>query len=187
LSPVAVKFVHRRQQVTSEVRAFFGCEIAFGADQDQILFPGASASIPITQADPYLNAILVKYCDEALAARQAKPGPWRVRVENALVPLLPHGKAHLAEVCAALGASPRTITRRLASEGQTFSGILDNLRQNLATRYLQERDLPISQIAWLLGYKDNSAFNHSFKRWTQSSPSQVRSSGLNADGANARC
>ncbi|TMJ04550.1 MAG: AraC family transcriptional regulator [Alphaproteobacteria bacterium] len=179
LVPSAVKFVHHRQHVTAEVRALFGCEISFGAAVDQIIFPAASASIPITQADPYLNAILVEYCEEALGERQVKAGPWRLRVENALVPLLPHGKAHLAEVCAELGTSPRTVTRRLASEGQTFSGVLDNLRRALANRYLQERDLPISQIAWLLGYKDNSAFNHSFKRWTQSSPSQVRSSGAN--------
>ena len=182
LSPSEVRFVHRRTHVSSDVCAFFGCDVSFGADVDQILFPATSAAIPVTQADPYLNAILVKYCDEALAARQTKAGPWRVRVENALVPLLPHGKANLAEVSAVLGASPRTITRRLSSEGQTFSGILDGLRHDLASRYLQERDLPISEIAWLLGYKGNSAFNHSFKRWTRSSPSRVRSSGANASG-----
>ena len=101
--------MHRRQHVPSEVRAFFGCELSFGAVEDQVVLPLKAASIPVTHADPYLNSMLVKYCDEALAARQTKAGPWRVRVENALVPLLPHGRAHLAEVSAVLGASPRTV------------------------------------------------------------------------------
>lgn len=176
LSPAAVRFVHRRQRVTSEMPAFFGCELSFGAVEDQVVFPLNAASIPVTHADPYLNSILVKYCDEALAARQTKAGPWRVRVENALVPLLPHGRAHLAEVSAVLGASPRTVTRRLASEGHTFSGILEDLRRDLADRYLHEEELPISEIAWLLGYQDSSVFSHTFKRWTRSSPSQARAS-----------
>ncbi len=180
LSPTIIKFVHHRPRVTSEVNAFFGCEISFGAAVDQIVYSRAVSSMPVTHADPYLNALLVKYCEEALAARRAEAGPWRVRVENAIVPLLPHGKANLTEVCAALGASRRTVIRRLASEQQTFSGILDNLRRDLANRYLRERDLPISEIAWLLGYQNGSAFNHTFKRWTQSSPSQVRASGLSA-------
>jgi AraC-like DNA-binding protein len=53
--------------------------------------------------------------------------------------------------------------------------VLDNLRFDLAKRYLQERDLPISEIAWLLGYRETSAFNHAFKRWTGKSPTQVHS------------
>jgi AraC-like DNA-binding protein len=47
---------------------------------------------------------------------------------------------------------------------------LNSLRIDLAKRYLQEKNLPISEIAWLLGYRETSAFNHAFKRWTGSTP-----------------
>jgi AraC-like DNA-binding protein len=57
----------------------------------------------------------------------------------------------------------------------TFSRVLDELRFDLARRYLQERDMPISEVAWLLGYRESSAFNHAFKRWTGKSPKQAHS------------
>jgi AraC-like DNA-binding protein len=57
----------------------------------------------------------------------------------------------------------------------TFSRVLDELRFDLAKRYLREQDLPISEVAWLLGYRETSAFNHAFKRWTGKSPKQAHS------------
>jgi AraC-like DNA-binding protein len=118
---------------------------------------------------------LVQYCDEALASRIAKSSAWRLSVENAIAPLLPHGRARIAEISQRLGISPRTLERRLATEGLTFSRVLDELRLDLAKRYLRERGLPISEIAWLLGYREASAFNHAFKRWTGTTPKQADS------------
>jgi AraC-like DNA-binding protein len=68
-----------------------------------------------------------------------------------------------------------TLARRLASEGVTFSGVLESLRSDLAERYLVDRDLSISEIAWLLGYGEVSAFTHAFKRWSGHTPREVRS------------
>jgi|SRR4051812_10731254 AraC-like DNA-binding protein len=70
--------------------------------------------------------------------------------------------------------SLRTLERRLWSEGLTFGGILSEWRFDLAKRYLREEDLPISKIAWLLGYHDVSAFTHAFKRWTGKTPKETR-------------
>jgi AraC-like DNA-binding protein len=68
----------------------------------------------------------------------------------------------------------RTLMRLLASEGCTFSGILDALRLDLAKSYLEERNLPISEVAWLLGFQEVSAFFHACKRWTGKTPKQIR-------------
>jgi AraC-like DNA-binding protein len=70
--------------------------------------------------------------------------------------------------------SPRTLGRRLAAEGFTFTSVLDRLRVDLAQRYLQEEDLTISKIAWLLGYQEASAFTHAYKRWTGRTPREAR-------------
>ncbi len=64
--------------------------------------------------------------------------------------------------------------RRLASEGLSFGEILAELRADLARRYLKDEELAISQIAWLLGYQEVSAFTHAFKRWTGKTPREVR-------------
>jgi AraC-like DNA-binding protein len=71
--------------------------------------------------------------------------------------------------------SHRTFERRLTSEG-TYLGILDELRRDLALRYVKEATLSISKIAWLLGYGEVSAFTHAFKRWTGKTPTGMRDS-----------
>jgi len=175
LWPSRIKLVHRRAEVPLEFRTFFGCDIVFGGDIDEVAYPKAYGRLSVVDADPYLNSLLVKYCDEALSSRRLKSTAWRLSVENAIAPLLPHGQARIAEISQRLGVSPRTLERRLACEGMTFSRVLDELRFDLARRYLQERDMPISEVAWLLGYRESSAFNHAFKRWTGKTPKQAHS------------
>ena len=91
------------------------------------------------------------------------------------MPLLPHGLVSFEEIARRLGMSRRTLARRLSSEGLTFSDVLQDLKVHLAKRYLADRTLSISQIAWLLGYQEVSSFTHAFKRWTDKTPQQSRS------------
>jgi AraC-like DNA-binding protein len=174
LTPLRVRFVHHRKGDASELQNFFGCRVVFGADRDEISFSGAAARMPVASADPYLNELLTTYCEQALARRRTVRGGLRARVENEMVPLLPHGKARVEEVAGRLGMSQRTLARYLALQGLTFAGILDRLRSDLATRYLDDSDLSISQIAWLLGYRQVSAFTHACKRWTGKAPRGMR-------------
>jgi AraC-like DNA-binding protein len=71
----------------------------------------------------------------------------RTQVENAITPLLAHGRAQVSEVARALAPSQRTLARRLKADGLSFSRILDDLRADLARRYLADPALTVSQIA----------------------------------------
>jgi len=153
--------------------AFMGCDVTFGADVDEVVFFGSAHRLPVLGSDPYLNRLLVRYCEEARSHR-AGGDSFQVNVENAIAPLLPHGKARASEIASRLGMSLRTLERRLAEEGLTFSTVLDKMRVDLSRRYLQDEDLPISKIAWLLGYTEVSAFNHAYKRWTGRTPREGR-------------
>jgi AraC-like DNA-binding protein len=82
--------------------------------------------------------------------------------------------------------SHRTLARRLSVEGLTFSEIAEEMKQDLARHYLKDSDLPISQIAWLLGYREVSAFTHAYKRWTGMTPRQSRAQGRLAAAGSAR-
>jgi AraC-like DNA-binding protein len=175
LVPTRVKFAHRRVEDASELNEFLGRRAEFGADRDEIAFANATQHLPVVSADPYLNEMLTEYCEEALARRRRGRGMFRARVENEIVPLLPHGEARADEVASKLGVSQRTLARRLSAEGQTFAGVLDRLRSDLADRYLHDADLSVSEIAWLLGYREVSAFTHAFKRWTGKTPRAMRS------------
>ena len=170
LAPLRVEFMHHRTGLPAEIRKLFGADAAFACGADRIIYPSSITRAASVNADPYLNALLVKYCDEAVTSRRKQPATWQVKVENAVAPLLPHGQARIGKIASELGVSRRTLARRLASEGLSFRTLLDRLRFDLAKRYLRERDLPISEIAWLLGYRETSAFNHAFKRWTGRTP-----------------
>ena len=174
LNPNAVQFVHRRLGEFSELEKFFGCRIQFGADTDQVVFDKKVKQLRLVSADPYLNEMLLQYCEEALAYRRSREGLLRISVENAITPLLPHGKARLATVAETLGVSSRTLARKLAAEGLSFGEILNQLRSDLATHYLGDANLPISEIAWLVGYQGVSAFSHRYKRRTGMSPKNMR-------------
>jgi AraC-like DNA-binding protein len=169
-----VSFIHRRGGDTSEFNAFFGCDVTFGAAVDEVAFSNSIGQLPIVGADPYLNELLLKYCQEALAERPTTRSSFVSGVENVIVGQLPHGKARAGEIARKLGVSQRTLARRLSSEGLTFAGVMQRLKSDLAKRHLADGTLSISEIAWLLGYQDVSAFTHAFKRWTGKAPRAIR-------------
>jgi AraC-like DNA-binding protein len=155
-SPVAIKLIHRRTQLPSQLRSLFGCNVAFGSEVDDVIYAQPLKNAAVVNGDPYLNTLLVKYCEEALSDRRVRSHTWQLNVENAITPLLPHGQPAMAEIAQRLGLSRRTLARRLASEGRTFAQVLDTLRFDLAKRYLQEHELHISEVAWLLGYQETT-------------------------------
>ena len=174
LNPIGVHFVHRRASESPELEKYFGCQIEFDADTDKIIFDKRAKQLPLVSADPYLNEILLRACEQALAYRRPHASSLRIAIENTITPLLPHGKAQLPAVAQMLGLSNRTLARRLTAEGLSFSEILDQLRSDLAAHYLGDASLSISQIAWLVGYQGVSAFSHGCKRWTGMNPKRMR-------------
>jgi AraC-like DNA-binding protein len=174
LVPNRVTFCHRRIAGSPELNAFLGCDAVYKADADEVAFPGIVEQMPVISADPYLNELLTEHCEEAVAHRQPGRETLRLSVETAIVPLLPHGKARMDEIARRLGMSPRALGRRLASEKLTFAGILAELRVDLAERYLNDEQVSISEIAWLLGYQEVSAFTHAYVRWSGKTPREAR-------------
>lgn len=174
LAPIRVSFIHRRSDDISELNAFFGSKVKFGASVDEVAFPTSTRQMAVVGADSYLNEILVKYCEEALADRPTNINPFGLSVENAVALLLPHGKPRVGEIARKLGVSQRTLARRLSLEGLTFASVLQSVRSDLANRHLTDENLSISKIAWLLGYQNVSSFTHAVKRWTGRAPKEVR-------------
>jgi AraC-like DNA-binding protein len=175
LSPLRLKTRHLRNGMPAELRTFFGVDIEFGANADEIWFPRPIALLPVVGRDEYLNELLRRYAEEALARKPRERLTVRSRAEDILLKLLPHGKAMVPEVAKRLGMSSRTLSRKLAEEGTSFAEILDRLRPALAKRYLHDETLPVSEIAWLLGYSEVSSLTHAFKRWTGMTPRRFRS------------
>ena len=172
--PKRVSISHVRSRGIAKFAGSLGKDLEFGSVADEIDFPAGSAEWTLVGADARLNKILLKTCEESLSSRKSNAGKVHTAVENAISPLLPHGQAKASVVAKKLGMSQRTLTRRLAEEGVTFNEILQQLKAHLAIRYLAEDGMPISRIAWLLGFEEASSFSHACRRWTGKSPREFR-------------
>jgi AraC-like DNA-binding protein len=177
LVPQHFSISHHRSEAMPEMARFVGTKIEFGADTDEFALNLDARELPLIHSDPYLNDLLLKYCETALADRRSDTSELRTRVENAISPLLPHGRVLAEDVARSLGMSERTLARKLADEGLNFTEILQQLRRDLAVRYLDDRKLHVSKVAWLLGFNELSAFTHAFKRWTGKTPREMRTAG----------
>jgi AraC-like DNA-binding protein len=175
IHPTRVAFAHRRNSHLRDFERFYRCPVEFAAPSDQLSLSKETLALPLVTGDPYLLEALQPLCEEAAKERRTAPGSLRSSVENEVQKLLPHGKVARQTVAKALATSPRTLARRLADEGTTFDEVVDRLRLSLALRYIEERDLSLSQIAWLIGYEGSTSLNHAFRRWTGRSPSAIRS------------
>jgi AraC-like DNA-binding protein len=174
LVPQYFSIAHYRSGGISVMARFVGTKVEFGADKDEFHLTLDPRELPLIHSDTHLNDLLLKYCEAALADRRGDMNQLRTRVENAISSLLPHGKVLVEDVARSLGMSKRTLARRLSDEGLNFTETLQQLRRDLAVRYLDDRKLHVSKIAWLLGFHEVSAFTHAFKRWTGKTPRQMR-------------
>src|SRR5437899_1798379 len=177
LVPLRFSISHYRSEGTSEMARFVGTKVEFGGERDEFVLNVDARELPLIHADSYLNDLLLKYCEAVLADRRGDTSQLRTRVENAISSVLPHGRVLVEDVARSLGMSERTLARKLSDEGLNFTKILQQLRHDLAVRYIDDRKLHVSKVAWLLGFNEVSTFTHAFKRWTGKTPSQMRAAG----------
>lgn len=96
------------------------------------------------------------------------------QVRRCVTKALPDGSLKLPDIARDMGASPRTLQRRLAEHETNYREVVDEVRQRLAMIYLREGRASLKEVAFLLGYSEVSAFNHAFRRWTGAVPSAYR-------------
>ena len=174
LSPGEVRFHHSRNHEIAKFERFFGCPVRFGTRHNSLTFSRRQLALPLATADKRLHGLLTGYCEEILANREDTSPDLRHRVERIIAKLLCRGEAGTEAVAHELGMSVRTLARRLGELRESFGQILDELRHDLALRYLRDPNLSLSQIAFLLGYSELSALSHAFKRWTKTTPGEWR-------------
>jgi AraC-like DNA-binding protein len=174
LVPEHFSISHYRSGRVSEMARFVGTELEFGAERDEFALAADARELPLSHSDNHLNDLLLKYCEAALSDRRRDKSQFRTKVENAISSLLPHGRALVDDVARNMRLSKRTLARRLSEDGLNFTEVVQQLRHDLAIRYLADGQLHVSKIAWLLGFSEVSAFTHACKRWTGKTPSQLR-------------
>lgn len=177
VAPMSLTFAHVRDEQTAAFDDYFGCPVAFGAPANTVEFRLSDLALPLSTADNRLLKVLRSCCEDMLARSPVRAPSLVERIERLVADRLTNGEAMLATVAAELGLSPRTLSRRLAEQGTSFHAIVEEIRRELATRYLRQSRLSLTEVAFLLGYGEVSTFNHAFKRWTGSTPAAYRAAG----------
>ena len=163
-SPLARESVYRR---------FFGAAVYFAQPCAALHIHQDILSASLEAVNPLIRQLALDHIHHRASPHVPM---WSDRVRQAISGSLGANKGSKLEIAKILGMHPRTLQRRLDSEGQKFEEIRENVLSTTALRFLLETDIPLKQIADLLGYEGQAAFTRSCQRWFGESPSGVRKS-----------
>jgi AraC-like DNA-binding protein len=159
--PLQVCFTHRAPADLSTHRTFFGRIPRFNQDFNGLVCAAADLQ---TLRTPGSRGAARFARDHLEAALRRRDEGMRESCRELIIALLPGGRCTAQQVARHLRVDRRTLHRYLDAEGLTFSALLDQVRSELVLRHLQESDLPLGEVARLLGFSAPSGFSHWFRR-----------------------
>ncbi|MFI9560996.1 AraC family transcriptional regulator [Nonomuraea endophytica] len=159
-------------QPSATTTAYFGTPIRQAA-ADTITFSAEVAALPFLTEDESMWNFFAPELRHRLSELQAS-ATTADRVRATLHECLPAGVSSINAVAGQLMLSPRTLQRQLQAENTSYQAVLSDTREKLARRYLTDRSLTTSQVAYLLAYDDTNSFYRAFRRWTGLTPEAAR-------------
>ncbi len=166
-------FRFARPRDLAEYQRIFGTAPRFGEPVTKLVFPAEVLDLPIAMGNPELRVIAEAQAASALKALDSEPEILR-RTRRAIEQRLGSEHAALDDIAAMLNMSGRTLHRRLADGGCNFRELADAVRRARAEALLRDPAVALAEIAFLLGYREQSNFQHAFKRWTGRTPGEFR-------------
>jgi AraC-like DNA-binding protein len=173
--PVRVCFAHRPARDGKRHFAFFGTQVRFNAEFSGLICKAADLQRRLHGASPEMASFAQHYLDRALSRQPQSIG---TTVRQLIVALLPSGRCTSQRLAQHLRVDRRTVHRQLASEGETFSRLLQSVREELALQQVRESELPLSEVAAQLGFGSHSAFSYWFSTTFGRTAAQVRRGGM---------
>lgn len=169
--PCAVCFSHAAPHDDSRYQRLFGASVQFNSPLEGIVFRSSDLDLTLPGADPVMVGYVHQYLN---SIREESKTALLEKVRQVIWISLPTGRCSAEQVAADLGRCRRTLHRQLLCEGESFSALLDQVRAEVAVRYLDDSEYALSDIASLLGFSEPSAFTRWFKRCFGSNPSVWR-------------
>lgn len=155
--PKLVGFRHPKPNSTNAHRRMFGSHIAFGQEFNDIVCNARDLEAPNLGADP----VMAHYSQQLLEREMGITARMSDRVRRLIVLLLPRGHCRVEVIAQHLGVDRRTIANHLASEGTTYKSLVNSMRTDLLSSYMQHGTQNLSEVALRLGFSELSAFS----RW----------------------
>jgi AraC-like DNA-binding protein len=176
LHPVEVTLRRALPQDPSPWLDFYGCEVRFGASEDSFLLDGRTAAMPLPSGNQELAATFDDILTAQLDALTGADLP--TRCKTFLLQQFTSGEPSEEELARQVQMSTRTLQRKLGELGLTYGQLLAQTRYDLALKYLDDPQHSVTEVTFLLGFSEHSAFTRAFKRWSGMAPSSYRAARL---------
>ena len=173
VAPLRARFAYATPSRLDEHRRLFGDDLRFDTSPTELAFDPAVLARPVLSADVQLRALVERHAEELLAKIPAGES-LSARTRAVLVEGLRSGRTTVDDVARGLHMSARTLQRRLQAEGASHAALLDEVRRDLGLRYVGDASLSLSEVAFLLGFADQTTFHRAFVRWTREAPGAYR-------------
>jgi AraC-like DNA-binding protein len=177
--PREVHCKHPAPASTEHHEAYFGCPVVFASDRDALLVATAALDAPNRLGDASISRFFEAHLD-AVVSRLEGPTLLDRQVLPLISRALSEGVPRISDVARQLAMSPRTLQRRLAAEGRSYQGLVDEARHQLCTQLLTETDSSLGEVSFMAGFSDQSAFTRAFRRWEGMPPGAYRLRGRSA-------
>ena len=172
-SPLRVFLKHDAPPTLRHHEAYFGCPVQAGAEVDALLIAPSALTVQNKLGDAGITRFLQSHL-EAELAKVDRDQTLEARSKDVIARALSDGLPKMADVAKDLGFSARSYHRRLAEHGLSFQGLTETTRRELAEGLLQSDRYSLSEVAFLTGYSEQSAFTRAFKRWVGRTPASYR-------------
>ena len=169
--PHGIHFTHAAPQDLQILKRLFRCPLHFDSDFNGLMCLSSDLDAVNVQADPAMASYAQSFL-EAIPKRGQSS--FVLDVRRSVYLLLPMGRANVEQVASGLGMNVRTLQRRLDESQVSFSDVLNDVRCELAQRYIKHTSHAFARVAELLGYSNTSSFNRWFTAQFQCTPSQMR-------------
>ncbi len=172
LAPVSVHLTHPKPDCSGKYYEFFQSPVHFNSTLCRL-------ALPLDVVDRILpsgNEELAQFGDQAMTAYLASldKGTRITHIKKIIIDNMPSGNVSVDQVASELGMNSRKLQRILQKKGTTFLSLLNETRMDIAKQYIRDKQIDLTEVAFLLGFAELSTFSRSFKRWTGKSPIQFR-------------
>ncbi len=171
--PVAIEMTRRTPRAIHEFYRVLGSDLRFGRPQNRIGLATSDLQKPVPIANSFLYELVEAAAEKASHARRTADDASN-RLALYLGGALASGETSLDAAAQALGLTPRALTRELRKAGTTYKEFVASVRKSMADHYIRHSDLPLTEVAFLLGFSELSAFSRAAKGWFGTTAREMR-------------
>lgn len=169
-----VHFCHPTPKNVRVYEQYFHCKIRFNQEKSQLILPAQELSRPFKNSDSTLQLLLLQQAKSLIKQLPNLHLHSPLNIQQTILQGLQVGDFQIEAIAAQMNLSVRQLQRQLQQRDTTFQQLVQDIRHVMSKQYLQDTHMSLQEIALLLGYSEQSAFQRAFKQWTSMTPQQWR-------------